>query len=602
MTGTSTNDIPEIEPFDPPEYIPLQIKLDIVGNKFTDVWNADRFCDRFSGMVRYCYTRERYYIWNGLLWEPDKTGKIRQLCEMQISDMIDDKESKNNHELLKHLVKSHTPAGIRGMMFFLEANRLNVRDEDLDADKTRINVLNGVINLETAQYESPSRDRFITKRTNVNYTPGASCPLWLDHLDLVFDKDQATIDSFQMIAAYGVLLTTNPEQLFFIPFGTGENGKTVTFNVLAFIGGEYAKSADYRTFMYRRTEKDGSSHSSDIVRLFGANLIIAEEGSEGGRLNEALLKQITGHGKVTSRGAYEKEEISDFLEGKVFFLTNHKPIITDNTHAMLRRIIEIPFSIQIPPHKRDDRIEERLKSEAPGIFNWLVMGLRAWHDNGRKIKLSKKITDATNEFRDAIDEFREFFTDDIEITGRIDDTISKKDLHQYAIQWYNDKFGEYPAIKLKEFNKLCGDHGIKNHKRVSTGWIWIGVKHISPLEREAHAKKREELKRKDLAELIAQMVKDGKEVPEFEEIMENNAKMNFNEPDLYSYPLEIKLQKRAGMVHCGSFLHNKGVNGFECTSSCGESERSKCISDPSKCGRGIRIITGGSGNGETEIF
>jgi len=618
----SQEPIPEIPMFELPEYLPVSQQLHVnpfVG-KFTPVWDADRFEDRFCGIVRYCHSREKYYIWNGLYWEPDERGRIRELCETLINDLIRDPVSANfaNAELLKHLVRSHTPTGIRDMMFFLEANRLVVTEEELDSDMNRINVKNGVINLETVQYEPPNRDRFITKCMNVMYTPGATCPLWLDHLSLIFDGDQATIDSFQMIAAYATLLRQNPEQIFIIAHGAGENGKTVTFGVLSYIADEYAISADPRTIEYQRESKDGAAHCSDVIRLFGSNLIIIEEGKEGGRLNEALLKRITGHSKIVVRGAYRKTEVEDFLEGKIIYLTNHMPVIKDTTRAMLRRLLKVPYNVIIPPHKRIDKYEERLYTEAPGIFNWLLDGLRAWHNNGNKIKLSQKITDATNELKESTDEYREFFIEDVEITGNPHDKIAKKELFQFFETWHSDKFGEYPPMKQKEFNVVCKNHGLVKDERMTAGYVWIGVKHLSAIDRENKKRTTDDNdnKRKIKALEIALAIKDGKTPDQIEQLYNDNHndKDNYNNtavsemhiqkdgenPEKYElmninelFPNTLQSGyvrgEMLGKVHSRSYVHNHPVDGFICSSICDEHAQSMCISKPSICGRGVKI-------------
>lgn len=368
--------------------------------------------------------------------------------------------------------------------------------------------------------------------------------------------------------------------------------------MLSFIFGEYAANADPRTFTHRRS--DDNTVRSDIARLYTAHLVTAIESSEGVRLNEGLLKAITGHDKITSRQLYEKEQ-ERHLDAKIFFASNHEPIIKDTTHGMLRRIIKIPFNVQIPPHKRDDQIEEKLKAEAPGIFNWLLDGLRAWHANGRKIKLSPAITTATNAFKKSIDEWRDFFTDDIEITGRTEDTILKNTLFEIGKQWYSDIYGEYPAIKSQTgFNKICQEHGVKKDGRqAGTGKaIWIGVRHITPLEREARAKKREEDQKEDnhnkknQASRIAQLIKDGKNAQEIINLyMQNCEDVRICEPHPIT-PLDQNSRKDLlDKPHRSSQPHTydvKTANGFQCGSKCGSKEQTACSMSPDKCGYGVR--------------
>jgi P4 family phage/plasmid primase-like protien len=632
------NALPEIEPFYYPEYQILSPAADVALQTMTPAWNADRFFDRYQNIVRYCNPKEMYYIWNGFLWMPDHYDEIKKLCREHIEAMLIDAINHNltlvNPTVLKHLTKSLSPTGVRDMMFFLQAGMITVREEMLDSDKDRVNVLNGVINLSTVTYELPDQNRYITRRMNVTYSPCAECPQWIDHLNLIFANDAATIESFKTICGY-TLLKENPEQLFFVLKGGGENGKSVTLNVLSHIFGEYAVNADPRTFMHRRS--NDTSPRSDVARLYHAHLITAVEPSEGVRLNEGLLKAITGHDKITSRELYEKEQ-ERYLEGKIFFATNHEPVIKDSTHGMLRKIIKIPFNVLIPLHKRDDQIENKLKEEAAGIFNWLLNGLRLWYQNNQKIKLSQAITDATAEFRDTIDIYREFFTVDVLITGNEKDTISKKDLFQHFLQWYSDKHGEYPPTKQKEFSKICQDHGITKDRRTMYGWVWLGVKHltIADIEHKKNDADKKVDNRNEKVAKIAQAIKNGLSAEQIfdlhmqegnQDILKNHEglpdkahgsslvhapsetvpdnhmqdsqsheHMNIDEPICESLQNSVLTRGLSGKVHGSSLVHAPSetvpdnhiwYGALVCTSSCGPGERANCKSDPSKCGRGV---------------
>jgi putative DNA primase/helicase len=42
--------------------------------------------------------------------------------------------------------------------------------------------------------------------------------------------------------------------------------------------------------------------------------------------------------------------------------------------AMRRRMLLIPFTVQIPPSERDPDLTEKLKSEWPAILRWMIDG------------------------------------------------------------------------------------------------------------------------------------------------------------------------------------------------------------------------------------
>ena len=67
----------------------------------------------------------------------------------------------------------------------------------------------------------------------------------------------------------------------------------------------------------------------------------------GARINEGLLKQLTGGDTVTARHLYGKEFEFE-AEFKLWMATNHKPIIRGRDLGIWRRMHLIPFTVEIP--------------------------------------------------------------------------------------------------------------------------------------------------------------------------------------------------------------------------------------------------------------
>ena len=107
--------------------------------------------------------------------------------------------------------------------------------------------------------------------------------------------------------------------------------------------------------------------NSDIARLKGARLVTSVEPNEVVRINEGLLKQLTGDDTVTARKLYG-DEFEFKPEFKLWMATNHKPVIRGTDTGIWRRIHMIPFTVQIPSTAQRnmpvrDRKSTRLGSE-----------------------------------------------------------------------------------------------------------------------------------------------------------------------------------------------------------------------------------------------
>ena len=83
------------------------------------------------------------------------------------------------------------------------------------------------------------KEDMLTKQAAVEYDPAAPCPQWLVHLDLIFRSDADYLSGFQSMCGY-TLLGTNPQQVMFILYGKGRNGKSRTIEVLARLFADYA--------------------------------------------------------------------------------------------------------------------------------------------------------------------------------------------------------------------------------------------------------------------------------------------------------------------------------------------------------------------------
>jgi putative DNA primase/helicase len=128
--------------------------------------------------------------------------------------------------------------------------------------------------------------------------------------------------------------------------------------------------------------------------------VTTTEPNEGVRLDEGLVKQLTGGDKVTARFLYENE--FDFIpQFKLWMATNHKPIIRGTDDGIWRRLAIIPFTVQIPEHKVDKRLKHKLRRELTAILNWAVEGYMLWRESG--LKEPQVIKDQRQEYRGEMD-------------------------------------------------------------------------------------------------------------------------------------------------------------------------------------------------------
>ena len=90
------------------------------------------------------------------------------------------------------------------------------------------------------------------------------------------------------------------EHALFLLYGTGANGKSTFLEVLRHVFGDYSQAADFGSFLF----SNGQSVRNDLAKLNGARFVTANESDSGKRLDETVVKQMTGGDTVTARFLY----------------------------------------------------------------------------------------------------------------------------------------------------------------------------------------------------------------------------------------------------------------------------------------------------------
>ena len=67
---------------------------------------------------------------------------------------------------------------------------------------------------------------------------------------------------------------------------------------------------------------------------------------------------------------------------KLVLVVNHRPRVCDTSAGMWRRMNLVPFEQTISEGEIDGKLDDKLKSEAPGILAWAVRGCLEWQRIG----------------------------------------------------------------------------------------------------------------------------------------------------------------------------------------------------------------------------
>lgn len=297
------------------------------------------------------------------------------------------------------------------------------RYSEFDAKPYHLNMANGTLRLDLAQRQANAEpeearipifqhrnDDLLTKCGGAVYDPTAECPEWLDFVGKVFTGADDVSWYVQKKLGYA-MFGRDPEQKIWIWHGEGSNGKSTLLEVFCRVIGDYAVSTPVETFLHQKN-KDGDGASPSRAEWPGARLIRTSEPEAGDRLNESLIKQMTGgepqKARNLNRGFFEFKQNATLIIG-----ANILPTLVGKDHGIRRRIVVVPFRYQFPTGSRTDgkvRIfADEMMAEASGILNWALRGFLGWQEEG--LKPPQAIIDATEAYFAEMDSVGSFVRD-----------------------------------------------------------------------------------------------------------------------------------------------------------------------------------------------
>ena len=389
-----------------------------------------------KGQFLFDHTSKQWRIFRHGIWESDEVRHVRALTKPLLAKTYTTLAGKLHAELTDDLnagridgknLKQDPREKLRALLLSKVA-RLNRRSHlddvlnlagdflaaktsDFDRQPFLLNLLNGTLDLRTGHFRRHDpRDR-LSKRALVEYDPKAVCPDWLAFLHIIFKGDAAKIEFFRRAAGY--LLSGEVDHDFIVfCHGIGSNGKTTALEVIRKILGDYFVQLPIEALLAQSRGQRDSQATAELARLHGARFALSSEIPEGRRLNESLVKDITGGDEITARMLYG-HPFTFSPTHKLWLMGNHKPDIRGVDDGIWRRIYLLPFEHQFPKsgpgYRERTTVVGELMAEKPGILNWLLEGYNDLRKNGLNPPDSVKA--ATADYRDDSDTLGDFIRD-----------------------------------------------------------------------------------------------------------------------------------------------------------------------------------------------
>jgi P4 family phage/plasmid primase-like protien len=347
-------------------------------------------------------------------------------------------------------------------------------NKKMDENRYLLCFTNGVVDLKNKVFRDGLPEDYITKTTGIPYvelneTHNESIEkirLFMSQLFPVADLNKYM---WQHLAS--VLIGENKNQTFNIYRGNGSNGKSLLTDLMTMTLGEYAGTVPVTLITEKRVNIGGTS--SEIAQLKGIRYAVMQEPSKDARINEGIMKQLTGDSTIQARALYSEAE-SFAIQFHLVVCTNTLFEIVSNDDGTWRRIRICEFmskfvnSDDVQPDDteyvfpKNQDLKELLPSWAP-IFASLLVDI-AFEKQGN-VESCPIVMSASNKYRQGQDHIAGFVNE--KVFKKIGARIKKTEITDEFKKWFCESQGNSKAPKGKE---LCEYMDKKFGKCQKDGW------------------------------------------------------------------------------------------------------------------------------------
>lgn len=369
------------------------------------------------------------YVFNGQYWlqierELFKTflGKVAINLGCAEFDSI-------HYEFKERLLKQFDTDG-----FLLPPSNVN-KEILINLQNGTYEIINGIGNLRNFDPKD-----FLTYQLPFCFDQKGDCVLFKTYLNKVLpDLDSQKV--LQEYIGYVFLKEMNLEKCLVLT-GSGQNGKSVFFNVICALLGEQ------NVLNYQM-----ASFAHEYKRAKLVNILLNYSSEKGNDLDVDTFKALVSGEPLQAREPYGKPFT---VKNKVRFVinANELPKETEQTDAYFRRFLLIPFEIKIKEEEKDINLASKIiKNELPGVFNWALQGLKRLLEQ-EKFTHCEKSLHAVEEFRKQSDSIA-LFIEECNVVPNVHTKTALKDLYNdYKNYCIDDNYR--PFAKRKFGNRLEG--------------------------------------------------------------------------------------------------------------------------------------------------
>lgn len=405
-----------------PDYVSPEI-FSVQGSRikpsdFTDLGQAYVFYREYGDITAYSVATF-YLYFDGKVWiesEPKVHGLVQELTDRQLDKAVSelkkaqyyenkaavnhDSGSKRDNENRSAVAKKYRDYVLR----YRDTRRISavlrevqpMLDIDvalLDNNGFILNTPDGEVDLHTGKMKAHNPKNYCTKITRVSPSE-KGMELFETFLDQITCCDKELQDYLQLVCGMGAVGRVFHENLI-LAYGSGRNGKSTFFNLIAKVMGDYAGQLSSETLLSHPTK----NKSPEYAELRGKRFVTVSELDEDKFLDTAMMKKLCSTDDIFAEKKY-KAPFSFTPSHTIILCTNHLPRVSMSDEGTWRRLIVVPFEAVIDSDSEVKNYAEYLYKQAGGaVLAWIIEGAVRYLENGCRIEIPEAVKKATEQYR-----------------------------------------------------------------------------------------------------------------------------------------------------------------------------------------------------------
>jgi len=372
-------------------------------------------------------------------------------------------DSDSRKDALRDIAKVESAAGVAGVLELAgNLHPCTLTAEALDAAPSLLNTKSGTVNLATGDVAAPRASDHLSKVTGASFDPDAKSDLFDKFLETI--QPDEDMRNFLARSLGSALLGRVRDHVLLIWHGIGANGKGTLRDAVRDALGDYAIEVSADILLMNRYGQQAMA--PERMRLKGARVVFCSEIAEGAKLDEAIMKKLTGGDPVNAKLLY-RNPIEFDPSHTILMLTNHLPQVRGDDPATWRRILAVPFDVVVAAEDRDGELPEKLSGASDAILAWLWHGWLDYQKNG--LNPPAAVLKATRKYQQDSDILARFLADEsVVITGH--GSAKSGELYREFTVWLRVQ-GEDIEMTNKAFSEGLEKRGYTK-KRSSSGQRW----------------------------------------------------------------------------------------------------------------------------------